>query len=56
MAAKLHYVLFDQLKYIFLTQVFFSLGFIYIFWNHNYNNKNYFLSKFSIFRTEFFFV
>ncbi len=26
--------------------------YIYILWNQNYNNKKYFLSKFSIFRTE----
>ncbi len=54
MAAELHYLLFDQLKDIF-SQIFFNWIHIYILWNHNYNNKKYFLSKFSIFRTKKFF-
>ncbi len=51
MDTELHYLLFDQLKDIF-SQVFFTWNHIYILWNLNYNNKNNFLSKFRIFRTE----
>ncbi len=58
MAAELHYLLFDQLKYILsLFQVFqvpsFSLGFISTYSEiKSITIKITFLSKFSIFRTE----